>query len=222
MWYSVVLVIGTYLWAAIPTAYLVSWHFSRIDIRDYGSGNVGAANVMTHVGKWPGLLLGIFDCVGKGVVPMMIAGLFEMGNLVQLCIGILAVAAHNWSPYLRFTGGRGAATTVGVVLGASMWQESIILVVVMGVLGRIVLRDTGLSTFISILLLPVLAFLFDRPQELVYMALGISVLLIAKRITANWEPISSEYSLVQVAKNRILWDRDVSGKTEWTNRRPKL
>ena len=70
--------------------------------------------------------------------------------------------------------------------------------------------------------LPVLAFMFNRPDEIVYMALGISVLLILKRITANWEPISKEYSFVQVAKNRILFDRDVYERIEWTNRRPKL
>ena len=222
MWYSVILVIGTYLWAAIPTAYLVSRHIKGIDIRDYGSGNVGAANVMTHVGRWYGLLLGGFDCVGKGMLPMVIAGLFGMGYFVHLCIGVVAVTAHNWSPYLRFTGGRGAATTVGVVLGAFMWQEAIILAIVMGLLGKIILRDTGLSAFVSTLALPVLAFMFNRPDEIVYMALGISVLLILKRITANWEPIPKEYSFVQVAKNRILFDRDVYERIEWTNRRPKL
>ena len=218
---AVVFIVAAYLWGAVPTAYLVSRYLKGIDIREYGSGNVGAANVMAHVGKRTGFLLGSFDCLAKGTLPVALANLLDQSHAVQAGTGLAAIAGHNWSPYLRFTGGRGVATAVGVVLGAFMWQEFLILTVVMGVLGHLIFRETGFWTFISMLLLPVLAFLFDRPPEILYMTLGIGALLMLKRLTANWELPLGEHPLITVMANRVFWDRDVPKKIQWTGRRPR-
>ena len=216
----VLFIVGAYLWGAIPSAYLVSRYRKGIDIRRYGSGNVGAANVMTHVGMRTGWILGTFDCLVKGTLPVALANLLDQSYAVQAGTGLAAIAAHNWSPYIRFTGGRGVATAVGVVLGAFMWQEFLILTVVLGGLGQLIFRETGFWTFISMLLLPLLAFLFDRPPEILYMTLGIGGLLVLKRLTANWQPPLSGQPLIKVLGCRILWDRDVPKKIQWTGRRP--
>ena len=213
-------IVGAYLLGAVPSAYLVSRYRKGIDIRRYGSGNVGAANVMTHVGMRTGWLLGTFDCLAKGALPVALANLLDQSYAVQAGTGLAAIAAHNWSPYIRFTGGRGVATAIGVVLGAYMWPEILILTVVLGGLGRLIFRDTGFWTFISVLLLPVLASLFDRPPEILYMTLGIGGLIVTKRLTANWQRPSSEYPLIKVLGCRVLWDRDVPKKIQWTGRRP--
>jgi glycerol-3-phosphate acyltransferase PlsY len=217
---SILLIVGSYLWAAIPTAYLVARYRKGIDIRRYGSGNMGATNVMTHVGKRTGFLLGTFDCLGKGTLPVVAANLMDQSLAVQAGAGLAAIAGHNWSPYVGFTGGRGVATAIGVVFGFQMWYEFLILAVVMGAIGLLLFRETGFWTFIAMLALPVLAFLFREPPELIYMSLGIGGLLILKRLTANWERPASRYPLANILVYRVLWDRDVPKKAEWTRRRP--
>ena len=215
-------IVGSYLWGSLPSAYLVSRYCRGIDIRQYGSGNVGAANVMTHIGIRTGWLLGTFDCLAKGTLPIVLANLLDQSYAVQSGIGIAAIAGHNWSLYIRFTGGRGVATAIGVVLGSLMWPEALILAVVLGGCGQLIFREMGFWTFISMLLLPVLAFLFDRPPEILYMTLAIIGLLITKRLTANWQPPSREYPLIIVMACRVLWDRDVPKKANWTKRQPLL
>ena len=219
-------ILGAYLWAGIPTAYLAGRYLKGIDIRQYGSGNVGAANVMAHVGQWTGFLLGVFDCLGKGTLPVLLARLLDQSLAVQAGAGLAAIAGHNWSPFLRFTGGRGVATAVGVVIGFQMFEEFLVLAVVMGAIGRWMFNETGFWTLVSILALPPLTYLigrfdlFDRPIEVLFMTVGIAFVLILKRLTANWEIPSSQYSMRQTVTYRMLWDRDVPKRLQWTERRP--
>lgn len=206
---------------AIPTAYLVARYAKGIDIRKYGSGNVGATNVMAHVGWWTGLFLGALDCLAKGTLPVVLAKVLDQSLAVQVAAPLAAIAGHNWSPYLRFTGGRGVAAAIGALVGFLMWPELLIIGFVMGLIGRLLLHETGLWTLVSILAAPAMAYLvFHRPPEIVYLTLGIGGLLLLKRATANWEPISAGHQRVRVVANRLLWDRDVADKAEWTARRP--
>ena len=217
---AVLLVVGAYFWGAVPSAYLVGRYFGGIDIRHYGSGNLGATNVMVHVGNWTGFLLGTFDCLGKGALPVVAANLLDQSLSVQAAVGLAAIAGHNWSPYVRFTGGRGVATAIGVMFAFQMWPELLILTVVLGLIGRLMFRETGFWTFISVLVLPVLAYLFDREAATIVMTLVLSSLLILKRLTANWELPSGGYPFFRTMGYRILWDRDVPRKIDWTRRRP--
>ena len=217
---TVLLILGAYLWGAIPSAYLVGRYLKGIDIRDYGSGNVGASNVGEHVGKWPALLLGTFDFVGKGTLPVLLAKQMDPSLAVQAGAGLAAIAGHNWSPYIRFTGGRGVATAGGVLLGLFMWQELLTEVVLFWFIGRAIFRETGFWALISMLVLPLLAYLYGRPEELIYMSFGIAVLLVVKRLTANWEAPVGDFGPRRVLTYRLLWDRDVPRKEQWTARRP--
>lgn len=213
-------IVGAYLWGGVPSSYLVGRYLKGIDIRSYGTGNVGASNIMNHVGRRTGFLVGTFDCLAKGALPVVLAKAFDAGDSVQAGVGLVAILGHSWSPYLRFTGGRGVATAIGVLFGSLMWPEFLILTVVMGGIGWLVFRETGLWTFIALLALPALAFAFDRSPEILAMTLGISILLLAKRLTANWERPVSGYPLIQVLAYRALWDRDVPRNVQWTGRRP--
>ena len=211
---STLLIVGAYLLGAIPSAYLVARYLKGIDIRQHGSGNMGASNVMDNVGRLPGWLLGTFDCLAKGSLPVFVGGLLDVGMDVRVGAGLAAIAGHNWSPYMRFTGGRGVATAVGVVFGLFMWQEFLILTVVMGAIGRLLLRDTGFWTLVAMIALPALAFLFNRPAEVVYMAMGIAALLMLKRLTGNWEMPPPDQRLLRVLANRALWDRDIRKRAQ--------
>ena len=83
MYISGLLIVGSYFWASIPSAYLVSKYIKGIDIRDYGSGNMGATNVMAHVGRFSGFFLGVFDCLGKGVLPVSIVSVMNQSDAVK-------------------------------------------------------------------------------------------------------------------------------------------
>ena len=225
---NALLVVGAFLVGSIPTAYLVSKYSAGIDIRDYGSGNVGASNVIAHVGMWIGVAQGLFDCLVKGAAPVLVgAYLFQSDLWIQGAAGVAAVVGHNWSPFLRFTGGRGVSIAIGALLALTLWWELLIAAALFGVsvlasvLIKSVSRDTGLWTLVSLILIPLLAYRREQPLETVLTVIAVGTVLVAKRLTANWEPIPKEYGVLRVLAFRILWDRDVPKRVEWTNRRPQ-
>ena len=218
---TALIIAGAYLWGAVPSAYLAGRFLKGIDIRDYGSGNVGAANVGEHVGRWTGIGLGAFDMLGKGTLPIVVARLLDQSLAAQGAVGAAAIAGHNWSPYIGFTGGRGLATAGGVLLGLLMWKEILVAIVLIVVLGRLVTRDVAFWTLVALLTVPPLAYLFGQSSELVYMLFGIALLLVLKRLTANWEtPVRDGHSVPGVLLRRLVWDRDVARRLEWMVRRP--
>ena len=221
-----VLIVAAYLLGGIPTAYLVARFAAGIDIRSYGSGNVGASNALAHLGAKAGVAIGLFDLIGKGILPVLLARTLDAGLGVQVAVGLAAVAGHNWSPYIRFTGGRGVGTAGGVMLGFALWYEALIATILIAGIGRFVLKDTALLTLVALIVLPITAIavsvmgLADRPLEVILMCTLIGVLLVAKRLTANWERLSREQPVLQTLICRMLWDRDVSKREGWTDRTP--
>ena len=221
-----VLIVAAYLLGGIPTAYLVARFVAGIDIRSYGSGNVGASNALAHLGAKAGVTIGLFDLIGKGILPVLLARTLDAGLGVQVAVGLAAVAGHNWSPYIRFTGGRGVGTAGGVMLGFALWYEALIATILIAGIGRFVLKDTSLLTLVALIALPITAIavsamgLAGRPTEVVLMCTLIGILLAAKRLTANWERLSGEQSVLQTLICRILWDRDVPKRGDWTDRTP--
>ncbi len=116
---SVLLPVAAYLVGSIPFGLLLS-RSSGIDIRQHGSGNIGATNVSRLVGKKIGFLTLLFDAA-KGWLPIIIAGLLLDDNqiLVTAFCGAAAVTGHMFSIFLRFKGGKGVATALGVFLALS-------------------------------------------------------------------------------------------------------
>lgn len=234
------LILGAYLIGSIPSGYIVAKFVSGIDIREYGSGNVGASNVIAHVGKLAGIAQGLlFDGFLKGYAPVLLGRhVLEVDLWAQCAAGIVAIIGHNWSPYLRFTGGRGIATTMAVTLALNFWIEMFVMGAVSAAGMLLVARDTAFWTFVSILAFPILALtmataapalpdslsvvsgLMDKPSEFILSSVCVSLILLGKRLTANWERLSPEYGFMRVMVYRLLWDRDVPRKVEWTERRP--
>lgn len=213
------LIFVAYLWGGIPSAYMAGRFLKGIDIRTYGSGNVGASNVIEHIGLMKGFFLGIFDSVGKGTLVIIVAKLLDQSVPVQITVGLVAVVGHNWSPYIRFTGGRGIATLTGVMLGFLMWREMLFAAVMIGIVGKMLMRDTALMAVVTLTLFPVLELLLGQIQ-FTYMFVAATVIIILKRLLANWEIPDQSYPILSVVVNRILWDRDVPRGVNWTSRKP--
>ena len=216
------LVAAAYLVGSIPSAFLLARYLRNIDIRDYGSGNVGASNVMEHVGLRTGIALGVFDTLLKGTMPVLAANLMGQSLTVQAAVAIAAIAGHNWSAYLRLTGGRGISIGIGVLLGMGLWVELGIGLLLIGLMGRVVMKDTGLWSLVSFLALPVTAIFLGRPPEVVYMLGAMAMMLVVKRLVGNWEwPSTERYGPARVLLHRFLWDRDVPKQEAWTGRMPE-
>src|SRR5207244_7068136 len=116
-----------YLFGSIPFAILVE-RWKKLDVRRFGSGNLGAANAFVVGGKLAGLIV-LFRNSTKGIAAVALVAAATGGS--QLAMGGAAVGAvvgHDWSLYLRLRGGKGTATTVGVLLALD-WRVLALLVV---------------------------------------------------------------------------------------------
>jgi acyl phosphate:glycerol-3-phosphate acyltransferase len=125
IWELALVVVASYLIGAIPTGYLVARAWRGIDIRDYGSGTIGATNVLRTMGKGPFILVLIADAL-KGYIPTLVTwyvfqdeGL-KTAHALQVAAGIAAVIGHDFPVYIRFRGGRGVATSFGVYAALAM------------------------------------------------------------------------------------------------------
>jgi glycerol-3-phosphate acyltransferase PlsY len=114
-----------YLLGSIPTAYIAGHILKGDDIRQLGDENMGAANAFRELGSKTGILVGIIDA-GKGALAVIIAQATNMPQYVVMIAGAAAVIGHNWPIFIGFRGGRGASTTIGVLL-ASVTQPMLIL-----------------------------------------------------------------------------------------------
>ena len=109
-----VTLIGAYLVGSIPTAYHIGKFRKGTDIREVGSHNMGAMNVIYNVGFWWGALVMTID-IGKGVLTMAVAKLLNIPELAYYAAGIVVILGHNFPIFLKFRGGKGGATAVGVL-----------------------------------------------------------------------------------------------------------
>lgn len=107
------LLLSAYLLGSIPTAYIVTRLVAGADIRRLGDGNVGAKNTFESVGRLAGTVVAVAD-VGKGVLTVALARHISATEEVTLLAGACAVLGHDFSTFLRFQGGQGMATTVGL------------------------------------------------------------------------------------------------------------
>jgi len=108
------LICGAYFLGSVPFGYLIVRLVRGVDIRETGSGSIGATNVVRAMGKRWGILVFALD-VAKGFLPAL-AGMRIGSPAVACCAGLAAVAGHNWPCFLAFRGGKGVATSCGVVL----------------------------------------------------------------------------------------------------------
>ncbi len=117
----VVALISSYLVGSFPTGYLLVKWLKRVDVRSVGSGNVGATNVTRMAGAGAGRAVFLFD-VAKGLIAVLVLApwlVHPVSPTVQLACGLAAVMGHAFPIFLKFRGGKGVATTIGV-LGGTM------------------------------------------------------------------------------------------------------
>jgi len=116
-------IILAYLIGSFPTSFILARMLKGIDIRDVGSGNAGATNVLRSVGKLPALITLVVDTLKGVLVVTFVAGFFYSFDIdldydfYRSFLGLVVVCGHIWSVFLKFKGGKGIATTLGVAIG---------------------------------------------------------------------------------------------------------
>ena len=218
------LAIGSYLLGAIPSAYLAVRWTKGIDIRRQGTGNVGAANVLRNASKWLAIPVALFD-IGKGAACVWVAQLLDLGAAEQVTVGILAVVGHNWPIYLRFKGGRGVFTTLGMLTALSPKLGLIILV--MPYLFAPI-KQVAFGVFLGFATMPFLAYFAAEPLDIVergMVTVGVALVAsmgLARRLLVRRSDLSRAVPLPRLIFNRLLFDRDIMDQDAWINRQPMV
>ena len=220
IWF-ILLVLGAYLLGSVPAAYLVAKWSRGIDIRQYGSGNVGAANVLAVVARRWSIPVTIFD-IGKGALAVWVAKLlFPDIPAYQITVGIITVIGHNWPIFLHFRGGRGVFTSLGII---TMLSPKLGLIIFVPYL-LAPLRKVSLGVFLALVSLPIFSWFLSQPLDIegrLPITLGflaIFLIVVIRRLTTPRTSLSASVTPIQLFFNRLLFDRDIRDRKAWINRR---
>ena len=227
----ILLLIGAYLLGSVPLAYLIGKWVRGIDLRQYGSGNVGMTNLMATTSIWLGIPVLFFD-LGKGVLVVYIARWVGLPLYLQCVVGVAAIIGHNWPVFLNFNAGRGVLTTVGVALAL----EPLMTVILVGLsFVGIPFHQLPLTALFAIFLLsvtawfstvPVLNSLFTYPlgdEKLIVTIMFFIIFLLVpiRRLTVPLSSLAKTVSRKELLINRFLFDRDIRSRKVWISQSPR-
>jgi len=157
----------SYLTGSIPTGYIITNWIKGVDIRKCGSGNVGATNATRVLGFKYGLFVALMDIL-KGYIAVIVAQYFLQGmtGYFIFASAIIAIIGHDWSIFLKFSGGKGVATTVGVIL--CLIPYSFIVFLVIWLLIVISTRFVSLASIIGIISIPFTAYYYYNVDYVIF------------------------------------------------------
>jgi len=187
---EIVIVAFAYLLGCVPTGYIVG-NWAGVDVRKAGSGNVGATNVARVVGKRQGILTLVADAA-KGIIAVFVASQLDLSSTVVACAAIAAFLGHLYPVFLKFQGGKGVATALGVHLAVA----PVVTLVLIGVFALVVLasRIVSLSSIVAAAAAPLTLWFFSYPPILIAMSAFLAVMIILRhrgniqRLLAGTEP----------------------------------
>lgn len=220
----ILLLVSAYLVGSVPTAYIAGRWGQGIDIRHYGSGNVGASNLMRQSARWLAIVVIIVD-IGKGILMIWAAQAAGLNTAQQVAIGLAAIIGHNWPVFLRFSGGRGVLTTLGVAFflplanGPLVPWSLIIFLAIAGIFIFIVHNLPG-GTATGIAAMPLVSWLAHEPLALIWGFLAVFLVMVIRRLTAPKTSLTASVPTGELIINRLLFDRDIRDKEAWIYRKP--
>ena len=150
-----------YLFGCVQTAYFVAKAVAGIDIRQQGSGNAGASNVVTVLGLKYGAITGVMDIL-KGILPVVIVrALYPATPALAYTAGMAAIIGHIFPFYLKFRGGKGVATLIGMMLAYDLRLGLLFIAVILGV--ALVVDYIAIGSIAVFTLLPIATFMLKLP-----------------------------------------------------------
>ena len=170
------LVIFSYLLGSVPSGLIIG-KLSGLDVRNAGSGNIGATNVARLLGKKGGLLTLVAD-MAKGFIPVLAVQQMGLGDPIAALVGIAAFVGHLYPVFLNFKGGKGVATGFGVLLGLAPLAATILLVIFAAV--AFSTRIVSLSSMVTAVAAPLLLWLFYYSPTYIMMATLMAILIVLR------------------------------------------
>ncbi len=201
---AAIAIVCSYLLGSFPTAYIMGRLRKGIDIREVGSRNMGAMNVIYNVGMAEGILVIFVDAI-KGAAAVFLALRLGAPLEIQLTAGAVAIIGHNFPVFLKFRGGRGGATAIGVLVFLMPW----VLAVGLPLFGLILLitRFPTLSYSLALLSAPFVAWLIYDSTEYVIYSIILLIILGLRYIPRIKEMHSTGGTWRRVTLRRSLKDR---------------
>ena len=163
-----------YLLGNIASAYLISKAMGKIDIRNYGGGNSGSTNVLRVLGAKPAAIAFLGDML-KGTAAVLIGG-YIGGGYGEILAGIFVIIGHNWPILLGGKGGKGIATTIGLMLPIDPLMVVIIFTV--GIIVIITTRYVSLASVLGVTIYPIAMIITQKPMEYIIFSLILSTIAI--------------------------------------------
>lgn len=190
----------SYLIGSITTGDIVA-HFKRVDLRGQGSGSVGATNVFRAMGWFYAAVVLVGDAL-KGIIAVILGGkLVGIVGVFDFAIlsGVAAIIGHNWPIYTRFRGGKGIATSFGVIIGLT--SKSLLIVLPVWIISFVISGFVSLASILAAISYPISVFIcYNGDLYKLGFALAIAILAIYRHK-------SNLHRLFQGNENRILYNK---------------
>jgi acyl phosphate:glycerol-3-phosphate acyltransferase len=170
---------------SIPTAYIFGRVIKGIDIRRFGSGNVGATNTFRVIGRMSGLIVLLLDILKGYICAAYLASFFmyispsvARPELYRILMGVSAIAGHSWPVFLGFKGGKGVATSAGVIIG--LIPKIFLLGFLVWAIVFFITGYVSAASIIASVTIPFFTLIFGEPAEIVVFMSLLCVLLVYK------------------------------------------
>jgi glycerol-3-phosphate acyltransferase PlsY len=215
------LIIGAYLLGSIPLSYLAG-KSKGVDLRKHGTQQVGGGNLWRTTSKKLGLTVGMWDFF-KGMLMVLVAWKLNLDAGQQLAVGLGAVAGHNWPVFLKFHGGRGIATSMGIIIilpfinDISPWLS--VAFFAAAILTVIFTHRSPIPILLGMIMLPVFSAIFRQELSVTIGFLVMTLIVIIKRLTAQPATEARTIGMGRLLWNRLLYDRDIGDRKAWVQRK---
>ncbi|WP_068267385.1 glycerol-3-phosphate 1-O-acyltransferase PlsY [Caviibacter abscessus] len=170
------LIIFSYVLGSIPNALWIGKLFKRMDIREYGSGNIGSTNAARVLGYGYGVMTLILD-VSKGLIPVYIAiKLYPQNYILHILVSMGSIIGHSYSIFLKFKGGKAVATSLGVFIILSF--KSVLVLIVIFILIVLITGYVSVASMTAASLLFIFVHIFNHNIFYTVFAMFIGLLVI--------------------------------------------
>jgi glycerol-3-phosphate acyltransferase PlsY len=197
---AAIAIVAAYLLGSIPFAYIAGRLWRRVDIRQVGGGNMGAVNTAREIGLVPGLLVLVVD-IAKGALAVSIALWLDLPLIPVFVAGFAAVAGHNWPVFMKFRGGKGAATTIGVLFALTPLEFAISLVLIVVLI--IITSNVRLAVVVGLAVLPIIIWQINGSDMLIGYSVAMFLFLCARSLPSTREAMANAGG-----RKNLIFDRD--------------
>lgn len=179
---------------------LIAGKMKGIDIRQHGSGNIGATNVLRTLGKPVGITVLVFDIL-KGIIPVLIAKLLSDSSIVHIAAAIATIMGHNFTFWLKFKGGKGIATTAGTML--PLVPVALVISVALWILLFKVTRYVSVASIAAAVVIPVVEFIRSAIKGDFQSRWAILIYCLVLSVLAVWKHRSNIQRLMNGTESRF-------------------